>query len=151
MTWTEHSNHNIEQLLAMYKKLYRPNTHGILQSISTRLGLFWDDFPKISSETWSHPPTSIVISDFWGKNSLQSPLVGFLSLRYEYSNALHYSLFHSKRSIAVIGMYEILFNSITAIPFIICYRATCCKGDTAAKRYSVCALIITLAISLDVQ
>ena len=33
---------------------------------STGLELFWDDFPKtIPSETWTHPPTSIVISDFF--------------------------------------------------------------------------------------
>ena len=32
-------------------------------------------FPKkILSETWTHPPASIVISDFWKKNSLHSPL-----------------------------------------------------------------------------
>ena len=29
---------------------------------------------KIPSETWTQQPTSIVISDFWGKNSLHSPL-----------------------------------------------------------------------------
>ena len=48
----------------------RQNTHGILlQNISTGLGLFWDDFPikKIQSKTWTHPPTSIVISDFFCK------------------------------------------------------------------------------------
>ena len=39
------------------------------------LGYFGTIFPKkIQSETWTHPPTSIVISDFWGENSLQSPL-----------------------------------------------------------------------------
>ena len=41
-------------------------THGILiQHISTGLGLFWDDLKKIPSETWTHPPTSIVISVYW--------------------------------------------------------------------------------------
>ena len=55
--------------------MYKQNTHGILlQNISTGLGLFWDDFPKQiknPSETGTHPPTSIVILDFWEKNSLQ--------------------------------------------------------------------------------
>ena len=63
-SWTEHSNRNNQPLLA----IYRQNTHGLLlQNISTGLGLFWDDFPhkNIPSETWIHPPTSIVISDFW--------------------------------------------------------------------------------------
>ena len=48
-------------------RMYRQNTHGILlQNISTGLGLFWDDFPKKKKKkkTWTHPPTSIVISDF---------------------------------------------------------------------------------------
>ena len=40
-------------------------------------------------------------------------LVVFLSLQYEYSNALHYNLFCTKRSSEVIMMYEILFNSMT--------------------------------------
>ena len=48
----------------------------LLQNISTGLELFWDDFPiQIPSETWTHPPTSTVISDFWKKNYLHSPLV----------------------------------------------------------------------------
>ena len=49
---------------------YKQNTHGILlQNISNGLGLFWDDFPnkRNPSETWTHPPTSIVNSDFWKK------------------------------------------------------------------------------------
>ena len=38
----------------------------LLQNICTGLELFWDDFPKtIPSETWTHPPTSIVFSDFF--------------------------------------------------------------------------------------
>ena len=41
LTWTEHSNHNNQQLLAMYKQ----NTWYI-QNISTGLGLFLEDFPK---------------------------------------------------------------------------------------------------------
>ena len=41
LTLTEHSNHNNQQLLAMY--IYRQNT---TPNISTGLGLFWDDFPK---------------------------------------------------------------------------------------------------------
>ena len=55
---------------------YKQNTHGIVhQTISTGLELFWDDFPhkKIQSETWTHPPTSIVNSDFWHFFTLQSP------------------------------------------------------------------------------
>ena len=43
LTWSEHSNHNNEQLLTKYIK---QNTHGILlQYISTGLEQFWDDFP----------------------------------------------------------------------------------------------------------
>ena len=56
--------------------MYRQNTHGILlQNISTGLGLFWDDFPpkKIPSEIWTHPPTSIVISDFVEKILCKAP------------------------------------------------------------------------------
>ena len=48
--------------------IYRQNPHGILlQNISTGVEQFWDDFPKrkILIETWTHPPTSIVNSDFW--------------------------------------------------------------------------------------
>ena len=48
--------------------MYRQNTYGILlQNISTGLQLFWDYFfhKKNPSETWTHPPTSIVISDFF--------------------------------------------------------------------------------------
>ena len=39
------------------------------------LGIFWDDFQQQQnpSETWTHPPTSIVISDFLNCFSLQSP------------------------------------------------------------------------------
>ena len=45
-----------------YQRICRPNTHGILlQNITTGLWLFWDDLKK---KTWTHPPTSIVISDF---------------------------------------------------------------------------------------
>ena len=74
LTWTEHSNHNHQQLLAMYLYTDRIHMYGILlQNISTGLGLFWDEFPKqnkIPSKTWTHPPTSIVISDFWRKKIL---------------------------------------------------------------------------------
>ena len=59
LTWTEHSNHNNQQLLAMC--IYRQNTHGILlQNISTGLGLFWEDFPKKKFRVRprpTHPPT----------------------------------------------------------------------------------------------
>ena len=47
--------------------IYKQNTYGILlQNISTGLGIFWDDFTGTQnpSETWTHPPTSIVNSDF---------------------------------------------------------------------------------------
>ena len=39
----------------------------LLQNISTGLWLFWDNFPhkkQIQSETWTHPTTSVVNSDF---------------------------------------------------------------------------------------
>ena len=72
LTWTIHSNHNNQQVLAMY----RQNTHGILlQNSSTGLGLFWDDFQKKNpSDTWTHPPTYIVISDLW-RNFLFAKLI----------------------------------------------------------------------------
>ena len=74
LTWTEHSNHHNQQLLAMYVQTEYTWYTNVLQNISTGLGLFWDDFKKkILNKTWTHPPTSIVISDFWKKNSLQSP------------------------------------------------------------------------------
>ena len=49
LTWTDHSNHNNQQLL--YRQITHgiqlQNTHGIqLQNITTGLGLFWDDFPQ---------------------------------------------------------------------------------------------------------
>ena len=34
---------------------------------------------KNPSETWTHPPTSIVISDFWNFFSLHSPLANYMS------------------------------------------------------------------------
>ena len=76
LTWTEHSNHNNQQRLAMYTD--RIHNHGILlQNISTGLGLFCDDSPKkIQSETWTHPPTYIVISDFWIKKVFAKPHQG---------------------------------------------------------------------------
>ena len=58
--------------------MYRQNTHGILQilqNISAGLGLFLGRFSqKNPGETWTHPPTSIVISDLWKKIPLRSPL-----------------------------------------------------------------------------
>ena len=46
----------------------KQNTHCILHlkyQYSTGLELFWDDFPKPKkSEIWTHPPTSIINSDF---------------------------------------------------------------------------------------
>ena len=78
VTWTEHSNHNNQQLL-LY--IYRQNTHGtvtLLQNISTGLRLFWDNFPtkqKILSETWLDPPTHFHSNlGFLAFFSLQSPL-----------------------------------------------------------------------------
>ena len=47
---------------------------------------FWDDFPKnIPLETWTHPPTSIVIADFWKCYSLHSPLCSAVSSRLDRS------------------------------------------------------------------
>ena len=43
------------------------NTHGLLsRHISTSSVQFWEDFPNfiLFNETWTHPPTSIVISLF---------------------------------------------------------------------------------------
>ena len=55
LTWTEHSNHNNQQLLAA---IYTDRIHKI--SV-----LVYGGFPKkIPRETWT---TSIVISDFWKK------------------------------------------------------------------------------------
>ncbi len=62
---------------------YRHNTYGILlQNISTGLQLFWDDFfhTKNPSETWTHPPTAIVISDFF---YLHSHLPQLFSLQFK--------------------------------------------------------------------
>ena len=57
---------------------YKQNTHGILlQNISTGFELFWDDFPtnkQIPSETWTHPPMSIVNSDFENFSFFAKPL-----------------------------------------------------------------------------
>ena len=51
-------------------KKYTWNT---TQNISPCIGLFWKDFPIcFPSETWTHPPTSIVISDFWNIFTLQN-------------------------------------------------------------------------------
>ena len=70
LTWTEHSNHNNQTLLAMYIQTeytwyttpkYQYWLRAILRRFSTK---------KIPSETWTHPPTSIVISDFWRKKFL---------------------------------------------------------------------------------
>ena len=66
--------------------IYKQNTHGILlENISTCIGLFRDDFPIIlfPSETWTHPPTSIVSARIfvyfakplsgWTRNVMRSP------------------------------------------------------------------------------
>ena len=47
--------------------------------ISTGLVQFWDDFPKIKiQETWTHPPTSIVNSDFFNFLLCKAPKGGLL-------------------------------------------------------------------------
>ena len=63
LTWTEHSDHNNQQVLAMYGIL--------LQNISPGLGLFWTIFHK---KIRVRPPTSIVISEFWRTNFFAKPL-----------------------------------------------------------------------------
>ena len=47
----------------------------LLENISTGLEVFWDDFQhkKNLGETWTHPPTSIVNSEFWKKNYFAKP------------------------------------------------------------------------------
>ena len=64
-------------------------THGIYYSkISV---LFWGDFPqkKIQSETWTHPPTSIVISNFCRKKILcKAPKQSLHLVRWCYNLAL---------------------------------------------------------------
>ena len=58
LTWTEHSNHINQQLLA----IHRINI-GIL--LPTYDHWFRAIFGRFSKQTKIHPPTSIVISDFW--------------------------------------------------------------------------------------
>ena len=76
----EVATHNNKQLLTMCKQ----NTHCIgvyYSNISVLVySYFWMIFQhkKIPSETWTHPLTSIVNTDFWGGNYLQSPLAGNL-------------------------------------------------------------------------
>ena len=56
----------------VYIQIY---TWYVPQSISTDIGLFWDDFQnKMPSETLPHPPTLIVISDFWNLFYFAKPL-----------------------------------------------------------------------------
>ena len=80
LTWTEHSNHNNQQLLAMhiqteYTWYTTPTYYHWFRAI---LGQFSKQKNQI--ETWTHPHTSIKISDFWIFLffSLQSPLRGSL-------------------------------------------------------------------------
>ena len=62
LTWTEHSNHNNQQLLAMYIQNRQSTHRRLLQNISTGLGLFWDDFPQ---NKFRVRPGTTVISDFF--------------------------------------------------------------------------------------
>ena len=66
LTLTEHTNHNNQQLLAIYIHTeYIRYTTPIIY-ISTGLGLFLKIFhEKNPSDTWTNPPTSIEISDIW--------------------------------------------------------------------------------------
>ena len=78
LAWTEHSNHNNQQHLAVYIQTEytwytTPKYQYWFRAI---LGRFSKQ--KNTSETWTHPPTSTVISDFWNFFSLQSPLAQLL-------------------------------------------------------------------------
>ena len=74
LTWTEHSNNNNQQLLAMYTDRIHMVYYSKISVHCTGLGLFWDDFPKkkIQIETWTQPPTSKVISVFFNFSKLLS-------------------------------------------------------------------------------
>ena len=77
LTWTEHSNHNNQQLLAMY------NTdiiHMVYYSkISVHVYWFRAILGRFSKKKFrvrhgpTHPPTSIVISDVWNFFLCKSP------------------------------------------------------------------------------
>ena len=56
-------NHNDYQLLLTYPLVYTQNTRSILpQNFNSSVGLFRDYFIVFPNETWTHPPTSTVIS-----------------------------------------------------------------------------------------
>ena len=79
LTWTQHSNHNNQQLLAMYVGPTQ-NTHDILGPTPKYQYMYWlrailGRFKKNPSETWTHPSTSIVVSDFWEKKFFAKPLM----------------------------------------------------------------------------
>ena len=65
LTWTEHSNHNNQRLLEMHTHTectwYTPPKYQ--HWFRAILGRF-SNKQKIPSETWTHPHTSIVNSDF---------------------------------------------------------------------------------------
>ena len=66
LTWTEHSYHNNQQLLAMYVQTeYTWYTTPKYQYWFRAILGWFSKKKKIPSETWTHPPTSIVISDFF--------------------------------------------------------------------------------------
>ena len=48
--------------------------------------LRWFSNKKIPSETWTHPPTSIIISDLWNFFDLHSPLMSQVCFRDQYYN-----------------------------------------------------------------
>ena len=47
--------------------------------VNHKYWLFWDYLKKNPSETWTHPPTSIVISDFFEFFLCKSPLLATAS------------------------------------------------------------------------
>ena len=67
LTWTKNSNYDNQQLLAIYIQ-----TEYMVQLYTTPKHQYWFRAilgrfctHKIPCETWTHPPTSIVISDFF--------------------------------------------------------------------------------------
>ena len=59
----------------------------LIQNICTGLEVFWDDVPKKKSRVRTgHPPTSIVISDFWNSFFFAQPL-NFFETKYRYTSA----------------------------------------------------------------
>ena len=66
----------------LHQRIYKQNTNGVLpQHISPSIGLFWADFPIFfPSETWTHLPTSIVISFFWDFGNFAVTKLSWISL-----------------------------------------------------------------------